>query len=116
MQKKGSESVQVYTLVDEDGKEYIRVQHTSRALLNSFRGVVRNPMSLGQINREISKVSKFYEEQEHVAQSFQSLLYKLAHQNEEKFLLEAYEEDDNEFVMLMQSKQGVQSLEVFISR
>lgn len=107
-------NTQLYVLIDQQGKEKIRFEHITRGPLVNYNNTVKYPRSIGYVNKTIEKVTNFTKEEKE-EQLFKELLHKLVYSNEEQFLLDAYEQDE-EFALLMQSKQGHQSLKVYIEQ
>lgn len=106
-------STQEYFLVDSEGKQRLHLRHVAYAPLTRSSSLVRFPMSVAQVNQVINKVPNVCKENNE-AEKFKELLSKLTHLNEEKFLIDAYEDDQQELSLTMQSKQGRQTLEVYL--
>ena len=109
-------SRQEYVMIDENEVERFRLLHKAHSLMSTYASVVKYPMSIAQINRAIDKIND-YDSSEKELEKFKELLLRLTHLNEEDFLIDIYgnnDEEDEDFSLMMQSKQGRQTVEVYI--
>jgi hypothetical protein len=74
--------------------------------------LVRDPKSIGHLNRVINQIPNFSKENE--TEPFRAFLQKLVYLNEEDFFIDGYAEEECELSVMLESKQGNQVLELLI--
>lgn len=110
--KQNRVDTQEYVFLDNKKQEVMRIEYKSHAPLAGVAKVVRNPMSIGQVNRVLDKVTRVIDNEATVKEIYPALC-KIVHYNEDDNFIEAYEED-GEFALMLESKKGRQSLEIYI--
>lgn len=116
IENKPGYSRQEYILIDENEVERFRLLHKAHSLMSNYASVVKYPMSIAQINKTINKMESAKPNDKEL-EKFKELLLRLTHLNEEDFLIDIYgnnNNDEDDFAFMMQSKQGRQTVEVYI--
>ncbi len=103
---------QTYLLIDSEGSERLRITYKSLLPMSGVSKLVREPKSIGHLNRVINQIPNFSKENE--TEPFRAFLQKLVYLNEEDFFIDGYAEEEYELSVMLESKQGNQVLELLI--